>query len=580
MGRVLVLGDDARSCLSIVRSLGREGVSVTLGIQDVGSIAAQSRYVTDTVLLPNSSGDIDAWLNSVVGLLAERTFDLVIPTSDASLIPIVRSRSQLENLAKFAVPDDYGFLHTHQKHLTLRLAEDLQVPIPRTHLVENELDVGAVAASPELIYPLIVKPDSSRVWKGGRGLDQKVRLAHTEAELRELCTSILNASPVLVQSYFQGVGVGQEFLLEKGEVLRAFQHQRVHEPMGGGGSSYRQSVAVNAEMLACSKLMLANLKWTGVAMVEYKFCPETGAFVLMEINGRFWGSLPLCLASGANFPADLYRLMVLGQRPTAAGNKIGVRCRNLLSDLKWFWRNWNASGCGGYSNAVPRGKAIRDMARILDPREHLDTITCDDPIPGLVEISRVVPLTIHAAAGIVRRRILSTRAKLGVLGNAQRRDFMAALIGTRELIFVCKGNICRSPFAEAYARMKFAEAGVSELSVSSSGLFPEVDRSAPLDAVCTAEEFGVNLSSHRSRLLAADDIGNTTIVLCMDYRNYSKLRAQFPQLRGRLYFLRPFDHRAKDLEIRDPWSLPPDVFRKSYQEIAASVDEIVRLVTR
>ena len=54
--------------------------------------------------------------------------------------------------------------------------------------------------------------------------------------------------------------------------------------------------------------LLSSLQWHGVAMVEFKRSAATGDFVLMEINGKFWGSLELALSAGMNFGADLIRL--------------------------------------------------------------------------------------------------------------------------------------------------------------------------------------------------------------------------------------------------------------------------------
>src|SRR5262249_33339339 len=54
--------------------------------------------------------------------------------------------------------------------------------------------------------------------------------------------------------------------------------------------------------------LLSALQWHGVAMVEFKQNRSTGEFVLMEVNGKFWGSLELGLSAGINFGADLIRL--------------------------------------------------------------------------------------------------------------------------------------------------------------------------------------------------------------------------------------------------------------------------------
>ena len=74
------------------------------------------------------------------------------------------------------------------------------------------------------------------------------------------------------------------------------------------------------------------LRYTGVAMVEFKVNAKTGEFVLIEINGRFWGSLPLAVAAGANFPLWLYQMWVENREDFSEKPKIGLYCRNLQAD--------------------------------------------------------------------------------------------------------------------------------------------------------------------------------------------------------------------------------------------------------
>src|SRR5690606_38589075 len=112
-------------------------------------------------------------------------------------------------------------------------------------------------------------------------------------ELAVTLTALENWGGALVQENFTGSGVGVELLAYQGEVLVAFQHVRVHEPLEGGGSSYRRSAALHPQLLAASKALMKALDYTGVAMVEFKFNFNTGDWVFIEINGRFWGSLPL-----------------------------------------------------------------------------------------------------------------------------------------------------------------------------------------------------------------------------------------------------------------------------------------------
>src|SRR5262245_54799435 len=285
--------------------------------------------------MPSTKDRVDAWLDRLEELLSREKVDLVIPCSDHALVPMAQQRARFEPLARLAVPDDFGFEHTYLKSKTLALADRMGVPIPKTTLVEKPEDLaGILDANPA--FPLIVKPVSSNVWKDGARFDLKVRTASDPSSLESIARGLLEIGPVLIQSYFEGRGVGQEFLAADGEVVDVFQHERVHEPLSGGGSSYRMSVSPDERMLECSKRLLSSLRWTGVAMVEYKQNVTTGEFVLMEINGRFWGSLPLAVASGVDFPYRAYRVHRGEPVPPADPYRRGLYCRNLGKDLAWW----------------------------------------------------------------------------------------------------------------------------------------------------------------------------------------------------------------------------------------------------
>src|SRR5436309_4883105 len=81
---------------------------------------------------------------------------------------------------------------------------------------------------------------------------------------------------------------------------------------------------------------MAALRYTGVAMVEFKIDLPTGRWILVEINGRFWGSLPLAIAAGADFPYWLYQMMVEGRRDFPREYAIGIYARNTSQDLEWL----------------------------------------------------------------------------------------------------------------------------------------------------------------------------------------------------------------------------------------------------
>src|SRR5678815_1154177 len=94
-----------------------------------------------------------------------------------------------------------------------------------------------------------------------------------------------------------------------------FAHRRIREkPPSGGVSVLSESVAADPETVRKSLALLSALDWNGTAMVEYKQDRVTGQRYLMEINGRFWGSLQLAIDAGVDFPALLVAA-ALGEHP-------------------------------------------------------------------------------------------------------------------------------------------------------------------------------------------------------------------------------------------------------------------------
>jgi predicted ATP-grasp superfamily ATP-dependent carboligase len=199
--------------------------------------------------------------------------------------------------------------------------------------------------------------------------------------------------PVLLQEYFAGTGIGVELLLSHGQPLLAFQHKRLRElPVTGGPSSYRESMPLDPELYDYAVRLLRHVGWTGLAMVEFKV-GDSGP-KLMEINGRIWGSLPLAVASGVDFPAglvDLYLTPPLDNPPPATGGyKVGIRCRNLELDVMWIVAVLLQKRRYPFLPFPKRREAIGAFLSLFDWRSRFDVLSASDPKPGLWEIPKIV----------------------------------------------------------------------------------------------------------------------------------------------------------------------------------------------
>src|SRR5262249_44708334 len=154
-------------------------------------------------------------------------------------------------------------------------------------------------------------------------------------------------------------------------------------------------------------------------------------------------------------------------------------------DLVWLRENRRAAP----DERVPLRHIVREIGPMLALREHNDTFVVDDPRPGLVDLFR---LGMRAQVKL-RRMARAGLEGAGVVRGLRRRRARRALRRAQTILFVCKGNRCRSPFAEAYARGVLG----SERRVLSAGYDPKQGRPCPKHAVAAAREVGVDLTAHR-----------------------------------------------------------------------------------
>jgi hypothetical protein len=206
----------------------------------------------------------------------------------------------------------------------------------------------AVELAASLAYPLVLKwgdPNAVAKKLSANGLEQvKAEYVYSPEELLAVVRryECVGQWPI-VQTYAQGQGLGQFFYMRNGMAVRRFQHLRIAEwPPEGGFSSVCDSVPLDqhVDLQDRSIALLRSIGWEGVAMVEYRWDALTGRAVLMEINGRFWGSFPLAVQSRASFALIAYYIGSGLGMPDLPPLRDGVRSRMVATEIKRLARIW------------------------------------------------------------------------------------------------------------------------------------------------------------------------------------------------------------------------------------------------
>jgi len=124
---------------------------------------------------------------------------------------------------------------------------------------------------------------------------------------------------------------------------------------------------------------------------------------------------------------------------------------------------------------------------------------------------------------------------------------------SRSLLFVCYGNIMRSPMCEALMRRAVADS--EGFRIASAGLNATSARPAHPWAVEAAREFGIRMETHRARMLDVEMVEKADAVLVMDFQNYVQVVSKYPNSKKKAFFLGAYANDAQGIEIRDPYYL-------------------------
>lgn len=512
--RVLLLGDDLRAFLAIARSLGRRGVEVHAAPSDFSSPALKSRYIAAVHRLPPHPLDPKAWETALAKLIAAHDFRKVVPTSDSGLF-MLRAHAGALGRERIGIANEQALEIFSDKANTRALAARHGIAVAEGMVLGAGHEAGTVAEA--LGLPLVLKPRASYAL----GDVRTKRSAMVVREAGELEAQLGSGAwdGCVAERFFPGVGVGVSVLAREGRVLFAYQHRRLRESSETGASTRRVSEAVDPALLAAVEPLAAAAKLDGVAMFEFRVDRGGGSHILLEVNPRFWGSLPLAVAAGADFPALWWDLAVHG-RAGAGRYAAGIAKADLTGELDRVVDRFEAASGGERLRSAAAGLAA--ALSLLVARRSADSWAADDPRPWREE-----------RAELARRLLAALRKRLP--GRARRHrirfeDFARRVAErargrTLRLVVVGRDNVRRSAFGERLLRLRFAGMPVA---IASAGYMPRRDALPSPATLDRAAEFGIDLSGHRSRALSPEELEQADALILLDADAEWRLRQMCP----------------------------------------------------
>ncbi len=391
----VLLGLETQIGLHIVRELGQAGVRVIGIASSPHSIGLRSRDLYEGLVCSEPRSPA---LLALLHELGERHGPCPLLTvSEGNLLWLNAHREELGKLRP-QIPRADRLELVLDKQRTLALAREVGIRVPESEQPRSEAE--AMALAERFRWPAVVKwADPPAVSGRLRALGLPLVKAEYVYDAEQWRALVRRYAPLgewpLLQSYCAGQGLGQFFFMHEGRALRRFQHLRIAEWPPEGGFSCVCDALPLAQQQALQERSIALLQrigWEGVAMVEYRWDAARDEAVLMEINGRFWGSFPLAAQAGAGFALLSYLQGCGLPLPELPPPRQHLRCRLLGAELKRLLRLLlHPERVADRAFRVSRSRALADfLLNFLRPGVRYYVASWRDPLPLLADLRNLL----------------------------------------------------------------------------------------------------------------------------------------------------------------------------------------------
>lgn len=396
--RILIPEKPARNVLAATRAFGRAGHQVTLAHpvksrQSPWVARLSSRFVADVIPITSSHANPEQFVLDLVDIVSDSDFDILLPFTHATVVPVSYHKRELVRYVHTPIAD-YGTLRlAHDKLETIKLAQRLGVPTPATFHPQDR--AGLLTLESRVPFPCLVKA------RQGCGVGSTIRFATNFDELLEgyevisrqpSNPPINDYSAPIIQEYVPGQLYDANFLYAEGRPRAALTQERVVTyPIQGGPGAVNETI-IDPVLRDYGQRLLDALHWHGPAQVEFRLDPRDDTYKLMEINPKFWGTLPLSIVAGVDFATLACEVALGNDIGESFDYRANVRYRWLFpSELYALAQN-------------PSGPKLRQFLKRFGRRATHYDWDFGDPLPDLLRAIATVRTILFQRNGLLPAR--------------------------------------------------------------------------------------------------------------------------------------------------------------------------------
>lgn len=299
MADVLLTYGWVRSSYSAMRNLAGHEISVLATDSNTFGMCQMSRLKAGFRKYQSHYVDEQRFIEDVRRLCDEYGVSLLFPSHNETEV-LARHRTKFDERVAALLPKSELCEIFNNKAKAYDLAKSLGVPVPLRIEYQNPdiiADLIAEAGLSRTVIKLLTGNSAKGVFYAESGVEAQAIVLHLIDEY-----SLSSERYPQIEEYVEGEGWGSSVLYWGGELVAGFSHRRLKEKLSTGGTSTLRESASHMAMELATRKLFDHVAWHGLAMAEYKVCPRTGRFWFIEVNPRMWGSIPLAISAGVEFP--------------------------------------------------------------------------------------------------------------------------------------------------------------------------------------------------------------------------------------------------------------------------------------
>lgn len=358
-----------RSTYATLRNLAEHGLRVVVSDSNRIGMCQFSRLKKGFCRYESPFVDEKQFISDIKKIISHHKPALLLPSHDETEV-LARHREAFGNETFLPIPDISQLILANDKEKSARIANECELPVPFTLEWKSISDLHGVLKKKTAKYVIKLRKGNSAK---GVFYPETIDAAISTVEKLINMYSLSKDRLPIVQEKITGEGWGVSCLYWHGERIVHFTHRRIREKIETGGTSTLREHQPNELLEKMAFRLLDKMKWHGLAMVEFKYNPETNEGWFIEINPRLWGSIHLPISSGVEFPWLLYLCATAG--PEAA------KKYQASQKIKYPWRSrWYLGDCIVALNKISKGRLLTGLQLLLPGKtDTYDDLHVDDP---------------------------------------------------------------------------------------------------------------------------------------------------------------------------------------------------------